>query len=102
MTSSSSRLVGEALKEAMKGLSLWQQIDRSGVDALHRRFDFPDFSSAWAWMTRVALLAEQMNHHPEWFNVYGRVDVWLTSHDAKGVTQRDVKMATKMDSFLKA
>lgn len=65
--------------------------------AITRTFRFETFSAAWGWMSRVALLAEQMDHHPEWSNVYGRVDVVLTTHDAGGVTELDLRMARFMD-----
>jgi 4a-hydroxytetrahydrobiopterin dehydratase len=63
---------------------------------------FDDFNAAFAWMTRVALAAEQMNHHPEWFNVYNRVEVTLSTHDANGLTRRDVELAQRMDRFASA
>ena len=69
-------------------------------DALTRSFLFADFSEAFAFMTRVALLAEQMNHHPEWSNVWNRVDMLLTTHDAGGLSQRDVVMAEAVDRLL--
>lgn len=75
----------------------WQRTE--GRDAITRSFKFKNFSAAFAFMTRVAMLAEKMNHHPEWSNVYNRVDVVLTTHDAGGVTQLDIDMAKKMDSF---
>jgi len=68
-------------------------------EALQRSFKFKDFSEAWAFMSRVALLAEKMDHHPEWFNVYNRVEVTLKTHVAAGVTVLDVKMATAMNDF---
>lgn len=67
-------------------------------DALVRTYRFGDFGTAWAFMTRVALLAEKLDHHPEWTNVHGRVEVLLTTHDAGGVTALDVKMARFMDA----
>jgi 4a-hydroxytetrahydrobiopterin dehydratase len=67
--------------------------------ALQRLFVFADFSAAFGFMTRVALLAERMNHHPEWRNVYNRVDVVLTTHDAGGVTELDVEMALAMNTL---
>jgi len=70
-----------------------------GDDFITKVFRFDDFSAAWAFMSRVALLAEKMDHHPEWFNVYNRVDVTLTTHDAGGVTEKDVKMAEFMQSI---
>ena len=68
-------------------------------DAITREFRFADFSQAFAFMTRSALLAEQMDHHPEWFNVYNKVDVTLTTHDCDGLSERDVKMAKAMEGF---
>ena len=69
-------------------------------DKLYRVFRFPDFQAAFAWMTEVAAFAEEVNHHPEWFNVYARVEVMLTTHDAGGVTTLDVKMAERMERLL--
>ena len=69
-----------------------------GRDAIARTFRFADFNTAWGWMARVALMAEQMNHHPEWSNVYNRVEVLLTTHDADGVTLLDVQLARFMDA----
>ena len=66
-------------------------------DKLCRVFNFPDFQVAFAWMTEVAALAEAMSHHPEWFNVYARVEVMLTTHDAGGVTALDLRMAEDME-----
>ncbi len=68
-----------------------------GRDAIERRFQFADFSAAWAFMSRVALLAERFDHHPEWFNVYGRVSITLTSHDVGGLSGRDLRMAAAID-----
>ena len=66
-------------------------------DAIVKTFRFSDFNAAWGFMTRVALKAEAMNHHPEWFNVYNRVEVTLTTHDASGVTSLDAELAAFMD-----
>lgn len=71
----------------------------TGRDAISKRFEFRNFVEAFGWMTRAAIWAEKWNHHPEWSNVYNRVDVTLTSHDADGLTQRDVKLARKMDAL---
>ncbi|KAB2920103.1 MAG: 4a-hydroxytetrahydrobiopterin dehydratase [Hyphomicrobiaceae bacterium] len=68
-----------------------------GRDALQKSFKFKDFNAAFGFMTRAALVAEQMNHHPEWFNVWNRVDVTLSTHDAGGLTELDVKLAEAMD-----
>lgn len=67
---------------------------------LKRSFRFADFNAAWGFMARVALLAEAQDHHPEWFNVYNRVDIALTTHDAGGLSARDVKLATAIDALL--
>src|SRR5881227_649928 len=66
-------------------------------DAITRTFRFKDFNAAFGWMTRIALAAEKLDHHPEWFNVYNRVDVTLATHDAGGVTDLDVTLAGLMD-----
>jgi 4a-hydroxytetrahydrobiopterin dehydratase len=85
---------------ALASLSGWgRSADR---DALVKSFRFADFSTAWAWMSRVALLAESMDHHPEWSNVYNRVEVLLTTHDADGVTELDLRMARFMDEAAQA
>jgi 4a-hydroxytetrahydrobiopterin dehydratase len=76
------------LAEQLPGWTL-----KSTPDALHKSFKFKDFSAAFGFMTRVALVAEKLDHHPEWSNVYNRVEITLTSHDAGGLTQRDVAMA---------
>jgi 4a-hydroxytetrahydrobiopterin dehydratase len=80
---------------ALAALPGWKAVD--GRDAIHKRFVFRDFNEAFGWMTRVALVAEKMDHHPEWFNVYKTVDVTLATHDAGGVTSLDVTLATAMD-----
>jgi 4a-hydroxytetrahydrobiopterin dehydratase len=69
----------------------------SGKDAISRTFKFADFNAAFGFMTRVALMADKLDHHPEWFNVYNRVEVVLTTHDADGVSELDVTMAKFMD-----
>jgi 4a-hydroxytetrahydrobiopterin dehydratase len=70
-----------------------------GDDFLTKVFRFEDFGQAFAFMTRVAILADKIDHHPEWFNVYNRVDVTLTTHDAGGVTEKDVSLANAMEKF---
>ena len=67
---------------------------------LYRKFGFANFVEAFGFMSRVALLAETMNHHPEWFNVYGTVEIFLTTHDAGGISQRDFQLAESIDSLL--
>src|SRR5262245_3999538 len=75
----------------------WRMVE--GRDALQKTFTFKDFNAAFGFMTRTALVAEQMNHHPEWFNVWNRVDVTLSTHDAGGLTERDIKLALAMDKI---
>jgi 4a-hydroxytetrahydrobiopterin dehydratase len=70
-----------------------------GRDALHRAYKFADFSEAWGFMARVALLAEKADHHPEWSNVYNRVEITLSTHDAGGLSQRDVALAHAIDAL---
>lgn len=70
-----------------------------GRDAITRTFQFRDFNAAWGFMSRAALWAEKWNHHPEWTNVWNRVTVTLTTHDAGGLTELDVKLARKMDEL---
>jgi 4a-hydroxytetrahydrobiopterin dehydratase len=84
------------VQEQLKTLAGWR-LDAERV-ALRRDFRFADFNQAFAFMTRVALYAEKNDHHPEWFNVYNRVEVTLSTHDAGGVTQRDLDMARFADS----
>jgi 4a-hydroxytetrahydrobiopterin dehydratase len=91
MTRPNAILIADALSQ-LQGWSA--EADR---DAIQKTFTFADFKEAFGWMTRVALKAEQMDHHPEWFNVYNRVDVTLTTHDANGVTALDVELAGFMD-----
>ena len=68
-------------------------------DAITKTFKFKNFNEAFGWMTRAALIAEQMNHHPEWSNVWNRVEVTLSTHDAGGLTELDIKLASKMDAL---
>jgi 4a-hydroxytetrahydrobiopterin dehydratase len=91
------RLGTEARNEALATLTGWKLVD--GREAIAKRFVFRDFSEAFAWMTRVAMLAEAMNHHPEWSNVYKTVDVTLATHDVGGLTELDVKLARAMDGL---
>src|SRR5438067_12355875 len=89
------KLTGEALKSALAKLSGWNEV--SGRDAITKKFVFKDFNAAFGFMTRAALIAEKLDHHPEWFNVYKNVEVTLSTHDAGGVTELDVKLAQAMD-----
>jgi 4a-hydroxytetrahydrobiopterin dehydratase len=91
------KLAPAARAAALKDLPQWREVE--GRDAIARPFKFRDFNAAFAFMTRVALLAEKMDHHPEWFNVYNKVEVTLSTHDAGGVTEKDVAMAKAMDAY---
>lgn len=86
---------GQELAVSLEALPGWQLDDGK----LRKEFQFADFQQAFAFMTRCALLAEKLNHHPEWFNVYNRVDVRLTTHDAGGITNLDIEMAAAMNRF---
>jgi 4a-hydroxytetrahydrobiopterin dehydratase len=83
-----------ALLPALDG---WTLVE--GRDAIQKRFVFADFNAAFGFMARVALVAEQMNHHPEWSNVYRTIDVTLSTHDAGGLTLRDIELAQRMNQF---
>ncbi len=99
--------MAEKLTDAERAESLqplldagWRMVD--GRDAITRSFRFRNFVEAFGWMTRVALWAEKLNHHPEWSNVYRDVEATLSTHDAGGLTALDVKLAQKMDALAKA
>jgi 4a-hydroxytetrahydrobiopterin dehydratase len=94
-----SQKIGAAA--ALARLPGWSAAE-GGRDAIRRTFRFADFNTAFAFMTRTALMAEKLDHHPEWFNVYNRVEVTLATHDADGVTERDVTLAGFMDEAARA
>ena len=91
------KLGPEARKSALVRLSGWSDV--AGRDAIAKTFTFKDFNQAFGFMTRAALVAEKMDHHPEWFNVYKTVEVTLSTHDAGGVTELDIKLAEAMDKI---
>jgi 4a-hydroxytetrahydrobiopterin dehydratase len=93
-------LSGAARREALAPLieAGWQEVE--GRDAITKSYRFRDFVSAFGWMTRVAIHAEKMNHHPEWSNTYNGVEVTLSTHDAGGLTGKDVKLAGIMEQLL--
>ena len=91
------KLSGEARKSALARLKGWTEV--SGRDAITKKFVFADFNEAFGFMTRAALVAEKLDHHPEWFNVYKNVEVTLSTHDAGGLTELDVKLAETMDKL---
>jgi 4a-hydroxytetrahydrobiopterin dehydratase len=94
---SNAVLLGAARAKILAELEGWEEV--RGRDAITKTFQFKSFNQAWGWMNRVALVAEKMDHHPEWTNVYGRVEVTLSTHDAGGVTQLDIDLARKMEAF---
>ena len=96
--------MAEKLMEAERAGALPALLDNGWThdaerDALKKEFKFPNFVRAFGWMTAAAIMAEKKNHHPEWFNVYNRVDVVLTTHDADGLTGLDVALAAEMDKL---
>ena len=91
------KLEGEARRRVLAELPQWKEVP--GRDAISRSFVFADFNQAFGFMTRAALAAEKMDHHPEWFNVYKTVEVTLSTHDAGGVTEKDIALAKAMESY---
>jgi len=91
------KLSGEARSRALARLRGWSEV--KGRDAINKKFVFADFNEAFGFMARVALTAEKLDHHPEWSNVYKTVEVTLSTHDAGGLTELDVKLAEAMDKF---
>jgi 4a-hydroxytetrahydrobiopterin dehydratase len=89
------KLSTDARRTALQNLAGWSEV--AGRDAITKKFVFKDFNQAFGFMTRAALVAEKMDHHPEWFNVYKTVEVTLSTHDAGGLTELDVKLAGEMD-----
>lgn len=93
----STKLEGPEKAAALTDLAArgWSEVD--GRDAIFKTYKFANFAEAWGWMTRMAIVAEKMNHHPEWFNVYNKVEVTLTTHDVDGLSDLDIRLAAKMD-----
>lgn len=92
------KLSMEDRSKALQRLSGWT--DRNGRDAIEKSFKFKDFNEAFGFMQRIALMAEKMDHHPEWFNVYNQVDITLSTHDADGVSERDIRLAEFINSLI--
>lgn len=90
-----AKITGEARGKVLAELQGWRVA--GGRDAIVKSFKFKDFNQAFAFMTRIALMAEKMDHHPEWSNVYNKVDILLSSHDAGGLTERDIRLAKFID-----
>jgi len=95
-----AKLEGAVRKQALAELKEWRELE--GRDAITRKFVFKDFNQAFGFMARVALVAEKMDHHPEWSNVYKTVDIVLSTHDAGGITEKDIALARAMDGFARA
>ena len=87
----------QTLEAELSTLDGWAIVDGRG--AIKKSYKLKNFNEAWSFMSRVALLAEKMDHHPEWFNVYNKVDITLTTHDAGGVSEKDITMAKAIDAF---
>ena len=91
------KLTGEARKSALAKLAGWSEVE--GRDAISKKFVFKNFNEAFGFMSRAALMAEKLDHHPEWSNVYKTVEVTLSTHDAGGITELDIKLAEAMNRF---
>src|SRR5262252_3659717 len=91
------RLAGAARHTALRELHGWIEVEDR--DAIRKSYHFGDFCEAWGFLSRIALLAEKMDHHPEIFNVYNRVEIILSTHDADGVSERDIRLAAAIDQI---
>jgi 4a-hydroxytetrahydrobiopterin dehydratase len=91
------KLTSDERAKQIAQLHGWQPVAER--DAIQREFEFADFNEAFGFMTRVAIKAQEMDHHPEWFNVYSKVDITLSTHEAGGVTTRDIELASFIDSI---
>lgn len=90
------------IRENLETLDGWMLYQENGRNLIKKEFKFKSFSAAWGFMSRVALLAEAQDHHPEWSNVYNRVTIGLSTHDAGGVSERDFKLANAIEDLIKA
>lgn len=88
----------QTVSKSLEGIDGWTLANDR--EAIEKTFKFKNFKEAWAFMNKVADLAEDMDHHPEWFNVYNKVEITLTTHDAGGISQRDLDMAEKINGFI--
>ena len=84
-------------EDVLKNLNSWK-VSNDGREAIIKDFEFSDFKSAFSFMTKVALKAEELGHHPEWFNVYNKVSITLTTHDVKGMSEKDIKLGKYIDN----
>jgi len=94
------KLTGAVRVKALKGIKGWRKV--TGRDAIKKKFQFRTFNQAWGFMSKVAALAKKMDHHPEWFNVYNKVEITLSTHDAGGLSARDIKLAQAIDKIASA
>ena len=94
------KLGGQDRIDALGGLKDWAEVD--GRDAISKTFQFKNFNAAFGFMSRCALMAEKMDHHPEWSNVYNRVKIYLTTHDADGISERDFILAERINALLQS
>ena len=92
-----NRLTAEERRQGLASLGGWREVE--GREAIARTYRFQDFNEAFGFMSRAALVAEKLDHHPEWFNVYNRVEVTLSTHDAGGLTALDLQLAAAMDAI---
>ena len=92
-----AKLTGKARTQALSSIKSWKKV--RGRDAIQKSFRFADFNEAWGFMTRVAMAAEKSDHHPEWSNVYNKVEIVLSTHDAGGLSEKDVALAKVIDSI---
>ena len=92
-----AKLAGKARTQALSSIKNWKKV--RGRDAIQKSFRFADFNEAWGFMTRVAMAAEKSDHHPEWSNVYNKVEIVLSTHDAGGLSEKDVALAKVIDSI---
>ncbi|MBP6767278.1 MAG: 4a-hydroxytetrahydrobiopterin dehydratase [Reyranella sp.] len=92
-----AKLAGKARTQALSSIKSWKKV--RGRDAIQKSFRFADFNEAWGFMTRVAMAAEKSDHHPEWSNVYNKVEIVLSTHDAGGLSEKDVALAKVIDSI---
>ena len=91
-----NKLTDAQIIDSLAEIEGWRRLENR--DAIYKQFEFSDFITAFSWMLRVAMFAEKMNHHPEWFNVYNKVEVTLATHDVEGLSEKDFKLAQLMDS----
>ena len=89
------KLSSESIASKLTTLNGWELKD----EKIFKKFQFTDFAEAFSFMTRVAIVADKADHHPEWFNVYNRVEIYLTTHDANGISERDFSLASKIDAM---